>query len=118
MTTPGEALSVLDGIRQEMDSLSISLHKVEQQLDPLSVQYEQFISDFEIGLWEQHVDGGKLPPATLRVQMAHRAMPPELYGRYTALAASSKRMQKRISTLKAQAEAQRSVLSALKEGVI
>ncbi len=42
-------------------------------------------------------------------------MPPELFGRRTALVRSRDRMLQRIRTLKTEVEAQRSILSALKE---
>lgn len=118
MTTPQVALSVLDGIRQEMDLLSVGLAKTARDFQPIAEEYEKFMADHELGLWEASVDGAKLPPKPIRERLAHRDMPPELYGKYTALKASIDRMIARISTLKHEANAQRSVLSALREGVI
>lgn len=115
VTTPAEAIATLDGIAREMDALSASLAKLEREYEPVERAYEDFLSDYETGLWAQHVDNGaKFPPEKLRVQLAHRAMDPNLYGKYFAYTKSRKRMDKRISALKAAADAQRSILSALK----
>lgn len=115
MTTPSEAIATLDGIAREMDALSASLAKLEREYEPVERAYEDFLSDFETGLWAKHIDdGAKFPPEKLRVQLAHRAMPAELYGKYFAFTKSRKRMEKRIGALKASCDAQRSILSALK----
>lgn len=115
MTTPSEAIATLDGIAREMDALSASLAKLEREYEPVERAYEDFLSDFETGLWAKHIDDGdKFPPEKLRVQLAHRAMPTDLYGKYFAFTKSRKRMEKRIGALKSSCDAQRSILSALK----
>lgn len=115
MSTPGEVMAVLDGHARELDALSSSLAAVERQLEPVAVEYEAFLASHEIGLWAKHVnDGDKFPSERLRERLALRDMPAELYGRHTALVASRRRMEKRIGTLKAVVDAQRSILSGLK----
>lgn len=115
MTTPGEAIATLDGIARELDAISAALAKLEREYEPVERAYEDFLSDFETGLWAKHVDDGdKLPSEKLRIQLAHRAMPTELYGKYFAFTKSRKRMEKRIGALKSACDAQRSILSALK----
>lgn len=109
------ALAELDKIARELDQRSKQLHKVEADLEPIEIEYEAFMADFEIGLWQKHEDeGAKLPPEKLRVRLGHKAIDPVLYGRYVGLINSRKRLEKRISSLGKQADAQRSVLSALK----
>ena len=122
---PGDVMRVLDHNARELHDLADALASVERQLrgaskDDAGVQgaYTAFVDDFEVGLWSQHVEGAKLPAKDLRLQLAHRAMPPELYGRYFALVTSRDRILSRISTLKAEVGAQRSILSALKEGLV
>lgn len=117
--TPGAVMATLDAMSQELNTLADGLAHVARQLEPVQQEYDDWVADFEIGLWEKHTEQGvKLPAAALRLQMAHRKMPPELYGRYVALVHSRDRMMKRISTLKTSVDAQRSLLSAMKEGLI
>ena len=117
--TPGRVMGELDRMSRELNTLAEGLASVERQLEPVQEEYEQFVADFEINLWEKHTEqDAKLPAAALRLRMAHRAMAPELYGRWVALTHSRERMIKRISTIKASIEAQRSLLSAMKEGLI
>lgn len=117
--TPGRVMATLDAMSQELNTLADGLASVARQLEPVQEEYDQWVADFEIGLWEKHTEqGAKLPAASLRLQMAHRKMPPELYGRFVALTHSRDRMVKRISTLKVSVEAQRSLLSAMKEGLV
>lgn len=117
--TPGAVMATLDAMSRELNTLADGLAHVARQLEPVQQEHDDWVADFEIGLWEKHTEQGvKLPAAALRLQMAHRKMPPELYGRYVALVHSRDRMMKRISTLKTSVDAQRSLLSAMKEGLI
>lgn len=123
--TPGQVMTTLDALSAELHTLADGLAKVERELQGkgndggVQDEYQRFIDDYEIGLWNQHVnDGAKLPAKDLRLQLAHKAMDPALYGRYFALVKSRDRMLTRIGTLKAEIGAQRSILSALKEGLI
>jgi hypothetical protein len=114
MTTPHEAMDVLDKRARELDEMSRALAQVERDLEPVGESYHDFIADFEIGLWKAHEEGAKLPSEALRKQMALKAMPPELRGQYIRLFGSRKRLEQRIRDIKAEVDAQRSILSALK----
>lgn len=114
MTDPGSVLAELDQRAAELDQLSRDFADVERKLEPVTEEYEAFMAAYEEGLWERHLEGEKFPPEALRTRMGHRAMSADLLGRYTQLNASRRRMEKRISTLKAIVEAKRSILSALK----
>lgn len=118
MTTAQQVMATLDDLSRELNDLADSLASVARQLEPVENEYRVFMDDFEITLWNEHVnDGRKLAPAALRIQLAHKAMDPGLYGRYFALVKSRERIVKRISALKTTIEAQRSLLSAMKEGL-
>lgn len=118
-TTAQDVAATLDAMSREMDQLSAGLAHVARELEPVEKQYTDFVDAFEIGLWQRHVDeDAKLPSEKMRRQLAHRALDPVLYGRYFALVHSRDRMIKRISALKKSIEAQRSLLSAMKEGLI
>lgn len=116
MTTPSEAMGKLDGLAYELGTLSDNLASVDRVLEPVREEYQAFVDTHDIGLYERSIseDGYKLPSAEMRQKLANRAMPVELYGRYIALTHSRERIVKRISDLKVQVDAQRSILSALK----
>lgn len=117
--TPGHIMADLDRQQHELNNLAENLASLARQLEPIEAEYTKFMDDHEIGLWERHVnDDAKLPAAKLRIQLAHRAMSPDLYGRYFALVKSRDRMVKRIASLKVTIDVQRSLLSALKEGLV
>lgn len=117
--TPGEVMAALDSLSRELNDLADGMARVARQLEPVEDEYTKFMDGYEITLWTEHVeDGRKLPPAALRIQLAHKAMDPDLYGRYFALVKSRDRIVKRIAALKTSIEAQRSLLSALKEGLV
>ena len=115
--TPAGAMSTLDAIAREMDLRSSQLAEVERRLEPVEIEYEAFVAAHEIGLWRRHESGeldGRWPSEQLRLRLALADMPPELLGRHTGLVNLRKRLEKRIGALKAAADAQRSILSALK----
>ncbi len=116
---PAEAMSKLDAYATELDTLSKNLADLDRALEPIEDEYTRFLEDFEIGLWEASQQGGnpegpRLPSEALRRSLGHRAMPPELLGRYSTLKRSRSRMEQRLRDLKAAVDAQRSILSALK----
>jgi outer membrane murein-binding lipoprotein Lpp len=117
MIAPVEALEKLDRLATELGELGSKLASVERDLEPVENDFTRFVDDFELGLYARSVneDGFKLPSEALRQKLAIQAMPPELYGRRTALVRSRDRLLQRIRTLKTEVEAQRSILSALKE---
>lgn len=117
MTTPQEATGRLSELSAELDGISRNLAGVSRSLEPVEADYRRFVDDFELGLYQRSIDedGYKLPSEAMRAKLAIRAMPPELFGRYTALVRSRDRMVQRIRDIKTEVEAQRSILSALKE---
>jgi len=116
MSEAVEQRHALTAIAGELDDLCSRLAQVQRDLEPVEREYEQFVANFELGLWRKAESGEikRLPGEALRLKMAHLEMPAELLGRREGLRQSEKRLIKRISTLKAAADARRSVLSALK----
>lgn len=108
-------MNKLDAFAEELDTLSKGLAEVERKLEPIEYAYEEFVGEYEIFLVEQAQEKGEKPPAErLRERMALKAMPREVLGPYQTLTAKRRRMEKRISAIKAGIEAQRSLLSAYK----
>lgn len=116
MTTPMEARVKLNELADELGHLAGLLAQAERLLEPVASEYQQFVDDFETGLWFKHVgeEGAKLPSAEMRVKLAHREMDPKLLGNYVGLMNKRQRLTDRIRSLKVEIEAQRSILSALK----
>lgn len=115
MSTPAEARDRLNALATELGERATQLSAVERDLEPVEAEYEQFISNHEIGVWMRYeAEGKRPPPEKLRLKMAMVEMSPDLLGKYAGLRHSRDRLRKRISTLKAEVEAQRSILSALK----
>ena len=111
-----EALAKLTEYATELDTLSKSLTEIERLIEPVDEQVTRFCDDYEIGLYTRSTeeDGYKLPSESLRVKLARRALPPELYGKHVALHASRDRLERRIRDLKLLVDAQRSLVSAYK----
>ena len=105
----------LDAQAQELDKLSRELGQTERDLAPVEECYESYLDTFETGLWDLHVAGDKLPPAEIRLRLARREMDKALLGEYSALIRKRKRLEKRIKALGSAIDAQRSILSALKQ---
>ena len=114
-TDPVTIMAELDAATQELDDLSTKLAKVERDLAPIELEVEEFRAQHEEGLWHLHLEGAKFPPEQLRLRLANRAMDADLLGRYSALVGSRRRMEKRISSLKAVINAKQTIISALKE---
>jgi hypothetical protein len=116
MTTPQEARGVLDSKAAELGRLSAALADVSRRLEPIDHEYEQFVTDFEAGLWKRFEDGdlSRLPSEKMRMRLAHKQIDQTLLGRREGLHMSRDRLRKRISDLRLEVEAQRSILSALK----
>ena len=116
MPTPTDAMLKLGEQAEELGDLSGRLADVSRKLEPVEREYTDFVDNHELGLWNrsEDEDGFKLPSAAIRLKLAHQAMPPELLGRYKGLVESRSRLVQRIRDLKAEIEAQRSILSALK----
>lgn len=114
--TPQQALARLDGHAAELGKLSDALLKVNQALDTADPEYQEFIDSYEVGLYlrSEAENGPKLPSEAMRLKLARREMPPEILGRRDGLVRKRERIKQRISDLKAEIEAERSILSALK----
>ena len=120
MTGYAEAIDARAKLGAQAEELSLrsgELARVSRELEPVEKTYREFVDDFEIGLWKRHEDeeGFKLPPAAMRVKLAHKAMDPALLGRYVGLSHSRGRLVQRIRDLKVEIEAQRSTIQALSD---
>lgn len=114
-----DVLAQLNAAAAELDQLAADLFETERMLEPITLAYEDWMASYEGGLWTRHIeDGAKWPPEVVRQRMGHRAMPPELLGRYSGLVARRRRLKDRIGVLKESVGARRSVLSAMKEGLV
>ena len=115
MADPISCMEKLDQYAIELEELSRKLAQLERTLEPVEDEYTAFVDHFDLGLWARHeADGAKLPPAAMRLKLAHQAMAPDLLGRYVALVHSRKRMQARIDSLCKAISAQQSILKALR----
>jgi hypothetical protein len=111
-----QVMARLDELARELDGRSRELADTERGMEAVQAQYEEVVGDWEAALWEESQLGDtRWPPERLRERMAHRAMDPKLLGAYNAGVAKRKRLERRIGALKVQVDAQRSILSALKE---
>lgn len=109
------ARSKLNDLAGSLDRWSRALAQTSRDLEPVEAKYRSFVDDHELGLLKKSEDEDyKLPSAGLRLKLAHRAMDPELLGRYMGLTTARERQIQRLRDLKAEIEAQRSILSALK----
>jgi hypothetical protein len=111
----GGCIVKLDDAAAELGRLAGYLADVERKLEPLQEVYEQGFGDFEAGMFERYEKGeGKWPGEETRERLYRRTLPPEARQQIDQLVASRKRIEKRLSSLKAEVDAQRSILSALK----
>ena len=122
MTSPDaiDCIGRLRELAEENESLSAQLMSTERELEPVQARVDDFIADYEIGLWTKSQDNKdfKLPAEALRIKLAQREMPPELLGHHRGLLARRDRLKTRIQHVKTQVDAQRSILSAMKEGMV
>lgn len=114
------AVQELNRLAGMLGTLGEKLVEVERDIEATEREYRAVIEAYEVGLYEQVQDGtlSRLPSADMRVKLARKAMDPELLGRYEGLALARRRLQDRISNIKAQASSQRSIVSAMKEGLV
>lgn len=120
--TPQEALDELQRARDELGRLSDALFQVNCALDGtrtehgLEKRYQDFIDEHEIGQWLKAQEAGtKLPSEALRIKLARKEMDADLLTRRDVLQRKRGRLKERISQVKEIIEADRSILSALKE---
>jgi hypothetical protein len=125
MSDAGTCMVRLDEIAAELDARSKEAHIVARELDGYKERdgtevkgvqklYDDWMDEFEVGLWNASEAGAKLPPEPMRERLGRRKMPPEMLGAQRILESKRKRLEKRVSTLKAEMDAQRSLLSAYK----
>ena len=113
--TVHSAMTRLSKIASEMGSLSQALHEVEKRMEDIDARYEDHVSDFEVGMFDRYDAGeGKWPSEETRERLARRTMDADLKREHDRLHAARARAEKRIRHLTKEADAQRSVLSALK----
>jgi chromosome segregation ATPase len=110
-----EVTGRLDQQAAELDDLSKKLTLVERKLEPVETLVAEAEDDYEAGWWERQEKGEKLPPERIREALCRQSIPEKLRGEHAALLASRKRLEKRIRHLGAAIDAQRSILSALKQ---
>jgi hypothetical protein len=114
--TPSQALERLDAHSVELGKLSAALFEVNQRLEAVERDYQEFVDAYEVGLWlkAQEENGPRLPSEALRLKLARREMAPDLLGRRDGLVRKRDRVKQRIGDLKTEIDADRSILSALK----
>lgn len=111
------AIGALDDKRRELGKRSDELADVNRKLEPVKRDHDEFVSNYKAGLWDKLINGeiNKLPAEDIRDALALREMPTDLRGPYLQLTESRDRLRKRISDLRLEVEALRSVLSAEKD---
>jgi hypothetical protein len=118
MTDIATASKVLIDSADELDRVSKKLVQVERDLSPLEAALTEFVEDFIVGLWTDHIDtGAKHPPEETRKALAHRAFDRDRYHQILTLRASRGRAKARLSDLREIVAAQRSIVSAAKTEV-
>ncbi len=113
MSDPVEAKGKLRELADDLDACSKMMSRVNRELRPLQAQYDDFVCDFKAGLWAAHVnEDARLPSADMQLVLALREMPAEFRGKHYDLVGKRDNLRKRISDLKSEVDAWRSVLSA------
>lgn len=110
-----EAKVKLRDIALELDKRSRELGDTNRALNPVQEAYDEFIRDHKAGLFQEAQEaGGRMPSVDMQEVLALREMPKEFRGKHFELGAKRDRLKQRISDLKSEADAWRSVLSAEK----
>lgn len=117
---PAEVVQLLNSRARGLHLLGVELARISDALAPVAREYEDFNDNFTAGLWEKHEAGEikRWPGEDARAQLARQAMPTELRGEHARLLDDRDRCVKAISRAKAEIDAYRSILSALKEGIV
>lgn len=113
------AMGNLERVVVELDSESKALARVQDELEPLTRDYRDFIEDHTCSLFDQaNKHGNRLPgDKDLREMLARRAMDALTRGQYDAKVHRREKLQDRIRDLRAEADAYRSLLSAARTEV-
>jgi predicted nucleic acid-binding Zn-ribbon protein len=124
---PAQVMARLDDLACELDTRSKRLAEVERGLSGyrandgshvtgVEESYEDWADTWMIGKHEQYeADGKRLPTKEMLERMMRKEMPAQLLGTYRELRGERERLKRRIGDIKAQVEAQRSILSAAKQ---
>lgn len=114
MIDPGQIMVDLDRYAGELDALTQKFGEIEDRLEPIEAEYDLRRDNAEVGMWDKHERGGKLPSAEMREKLARREMPAELLTSRRTLLNERQKLEKESSRIKAAVDAKRSILSALK----
>jgi chromosome segregation ATPase len=107
----------LNRMARELDGLSRGLAETQRKLHPVKRKYNAFVANHKAGQWAAHVadpENVKMARQDIAEILAIQGMPLELRGECEELSDKAERLKKRISDLRAEVDAQRSILSALK----
>lgn len=118
----GSALRNLDRISRDIGAKASELHEVNMEIEPLEAWWEEYLGDFEAALLasDRRMPSEKTRDRQCRRQLLRDETPlgqgtyADHARYYFQLQAKRARLKERIANLKAEADAQRSVLSALK----
>jgi hypothetical protein len=115
VTDIATAARVLIDSADELNTVSLKLVRIEEELAPLEADLVEHIENFMVGLWTDHIDREvKHPPEKTREALAHRAFDRDQYHKILTLRASRGRQKARLSDLREIVAAQRSIVSAAK----
>jgi hypothetical protein len=115
VTDIATAARVLIDSADELNTVSLKLVRIEEELAPLEADLVEHIENFMVGLWTDHIDREvKHPPEKTREALAHRAFDRDKYHQILTLRASRGRSKARLSDLREIVAAQRSIVSAAK----
>lgn len=116
------SLQRLDAVTNELSQRADQLANVERLIEPIERSVQEHIDNYELGLYAASLDGGaKLPSESLRLKLARQDLAlrdAALLGEFEGLRSQRDRLKTRISSLKAEASAQQSILGALKAGLV
>lgn len=117
---PVQVIQTLNRLSGGLEQLGVELANIETELEPVQKAHDTFVEDFKAGLWEQHLAGElkRMPAEDVRLALAYKQMPTTLRGKFAGLKQRRERCLNAISRTRAQIEANRSILSALKEGIV
>jgi hypothetical protein len=117
---PAQVVQLLNKRARGLHALGVELARISDDLSPVARRYADFVDNFTAGLWEKHEAGEikRWPGEDARAQLARQAMPTELRGEHARLGDEKDRCVKAISRARSEIDAYRSILSAMKEGLV
>lgn len=116
MADVATAMRSLEVCARQLDILSRQQAQVEERLLEVEPDYQQHIDDFIAGLWDRYTRGelGRMPGEDMCERLGRPHVPLETRQERDKLVASRRRLSARVSALKSEVDAARSILSALK----